>query len=662
VQRGGRHRGLRLAVHAFCSCLLLCALPRKGEVRNSWSPVERVIAFADVHGAYDELTRVLRSAGVVGADLRWSAGAAHVVSLGDLLDRGGGSRQTMDLLMRLQGEATAAGGSLHVVLGNHEAMNLMGDLRSTTVAEFAAYADDEPPGLRERRRRDWVAEHGKASAGQFDERFPPGYFAHRAALAADGKYGRWLLSLPVAIVIGDTLFMHGGPSRVLSGLSLDEINRRYRSALSGYLSAFGALRAAGLLTDDDPFEDRAALAESRLAGSSPGNFNIQRDRADSVRRFTAADRDPMLDVDGPNWYRGTARCHETSESDILRPLLEGLGVKQLVVGHTVTRNGRVVSRFDGIVIKLDTGMNRAVYHGHPAALLLERGAARAVYADEAGPPAAIASEQLYVASTVADDRVISVLAGGQVTVNGTRAPGTLDVFVDLEGQRIPALFIEGRGDPLRKELAAYRVDRALRLGLVPATVEREVQGRRGILQARPARWVTQAEVEAKSVRPDGWCALPPQFALMEAFDALIGNEGRTRERVLYDPSEWMVLLTGHDQAFDTSRALPRHLQARPPRPGPEMRRRLATLDAVSLARTTGELLNDREREALLARRDAMLGGRASGAAALEAQARSDVTRRIRKQLEASIPSTSLATTITVSSSDTSAGTMPEKAR
>src|SRR5262249_31647169 len=89
--------------------------------------------------------------------------------------------------------------------------------------------------------------------------------------------------------------------------------------------------------------------------------------------------------------------------------------------------------------------------------------------------------------------------------------------------------------------------------------------------------------------------------------ALIGNEGRTGERVLYDASEWMLLLTGHDRAFGTSRAFPRHLQARPPHPGPEMRRRLALLDAKSLARTVGDLLTDRQRVALLARRDALLG-------------------------------------------------------
>ena len=559
-----------------------------------------MIAFADVHGAYDELTGVLRSAGVVDADLRWSAGTAHLVSLGDLLDRGAGSRKTMDLLMRLQDEALAAGGALHVLLGNHEAMNLMGDLHDTSAADLAAYAADEPPGLRDGRRAEWVARHGNDPAARFDASFPPGYFGQRAAFASDGKYGRWLLGLPVAIVIGDTLFMHAGPSRLLSGQPVEEINRRYRAALSEYLTAFRALLSSGLLNDDDPFADRAALAQNRLAGSSIGSFNIQRAREDSVRRFTAADADPMLEADGPNWYRGAALCNEASESDVLEPLLEGLGVRRLVVGHTVTRNRRVSSRFGGAVIKLDTGMNRAVFQGHPAALLLEGGAAHVVYAAADRAPTAIPEEPLYVGAAVPDATAASVLAGGRVTVGATRAPGVLDVVADLEGQRVPAVFVEGRGDAVGKELAAYRLDRILRLGLVPATVKREIEGRPGFLQARPARWMSQSDLRGSSAPAGGWCELPRQLELMDVFDALIGNDGRTPERVLYD-AEWMLFLTGHDRAFGPASSLPRHAM-----PGPEMRRRLAALEAESLARLLGDLLDERERVALLARRDALL--------------------------------------------------------
>ena len=523
-------------------CLMLASLasiPRAEAEADRWSNIERIVAFADVHGAYDDLTQLLRTVGVVDTQLHWAAGTAHVVSTGDLMDRGPGSRQVMDLLMRLQTEARSAGGMLHVVLGNHEAMNLLGDLRYVTPAEFAAYAAEDPADLR-------------------DDAHPPGYFGKRAAFARDGQYGRWLLGLPVAIIINDTLFMHGGPSAVLAGLSVEEINQRYRAALS------------------------------------------------SVESLDAADQVPLLSNDGPNWYRGAALCNEASETDVLKPLLAGLGVKRLVIGHTITRNLRVASRFDGTVVKLDTGMNRPVYKGHPAALLLDHGNVRVMYA-EGGQPEPVPREPLFVASSSLDDTAVaSILTNGTVTVTGPRGAGALDVVVEQDGKRVPALFAQLSADAIRKNLAAYRLDRMLRLGLVPATVKREVNGQAGILQARPERWVTQADVEEKSLRIGGWCALEPQFQLMYAFDALIGNEGRTRERVLYDAAEWMLLLTGHEQAFGTSKALPRHLRESVPRPGPEMQRRLAMLDKAALAQAVGDFLKDRERSALLARRDLLL--------------------------------------------------------
>jgi hypothetical protein len=126
----------------FTAALLLTAFVVRADdpasAQTAWQGVDRVIAFADVHGAYGDLVPLLQKAGIVDRDLHWAAGTAHVVSLGDLFDRGGESRKVIELMMRLQGEATTAGGQLHVVLGNHEAMNLLGDLRYVTREEFAS--------------------------------------------------------------------------------------------------------------------------------------------------------------------------------------------------------------------------------------------------------------------------------------------------------------------------------------------------------------------------------------------------------------------------------------------------------------------------------------------------------------------------------------------
>jgi hypothetical protein len=130
--------------------LLACSLPLPA-VAGQWqhSGVERIVAVSDIHGAYDAMVDTLRNAGVLDVELGWSGGSTHLVIVGDILDRGPDSRDAMDLLMRLEREAEAAGGMVHVLIGNHEAMNLVGDLRYVSKEEFADFADEETAEERE---------------------------------------------------------------------------------------------------------------------------------------------------------------------------------------------------------------------------------------------------------------------------------------------------------------------------------------------------------------------------------------------------------------------------------------------------------------------------------------------------------------------------------
>ena len=77
-----------------------------------WNGVARIVAFGDVHGAQRELVALLQQVGVIDAEQHWSGGATHLVSVGDLIDRGPGSKAVLDLLMRLETEAPRAGGKV----------------------------------------------------------------------------------------------------------------------------------------------------------------------------------------------------------------------------------------------------------------------------------------------------------------------------------------------------------------------------------------------------------------------------------------------------------------------------------------------------------------------------------------------------------------------
>ncbi len=106
----------------------------------------RVVAIADVHGAYEAMVETLTNVGILDGDLAWAGGNTRLVIVGDLVDRGPRSRDVMDLLMRLEGEAITAGGYVHVLFGNHESMNMIGDLRYVSKAEYAAFADRRDAG------------------------------------------------------------------------------------------------------------------------------------------------------------------------------------------------------------------------------------------------------------------------------------------------------------------------------------------------------------------------------------------------------------------------------------------------------------------------------------------------------------------------------------
>ena len=178
--------------------------------------VDRLVVFADVHGAYDQLVALLRETAVVDESLHWRGGKTHLVGLGDVVDRGADSRKALDLLMRLEKEAETAGGAVHVLLGNHEVMNIVGDLRYVSPAEYAAFSGEQDATLRDATWRAIIEKDPAASRAEFDTAFPAGYFGHVQAFSPDGQYGRWLMEKPYLIVINDTAFVHAGLSPMVA--------------------------------------------------------------------------------------------------------------------------------------------------------------------------------------------------------------------------------------------------------------------------------------------------------------------------------------------------------------------------------------------------------------------------------------------------------------
>src|SRR5579864_1569184 len=137
------------------------SLARPGAASAASSPAA-VTAVGDVHGDFDAFSALLQHSGLIDAQLQWTGGHAILVQTGDLLDRGPKPREAMDLMMSLQKEAGKKGGRVVALLGNHEVMNIMGDLRYVTAQNYASYAGKNSEKLQQsayRQYTDWRKDH-----------------------------------------------------------------------------------------------------------------------------------------------------------------------------------------------------------------------------------------------------------------------------------------------------------------------------------------------------------------------------------------------------------------------------------------------------------------------------------------------------------------------
>jgi hypothetical protein len=267
----------------------------------------------------------------------WSGGKTILVQMGDIADRGAETLDIVASLRALQKEAPRAGGQVIVLTGNHEAMNLLGDLRYVSPGEFAAFTTPRSAAIREQ----YFAAHKAAieKTAQADNpslspaaihdswiaATPLGWAEHQAAWGPDGDIGRWIEQNPAIARVGKTVFVHGGISIEFARAGVDSTNRRVAVAL-----AAGDHSEASVLTD------------------------------------------PL----GPLWYRGLVakdpdaiaarglKGSPVSAEAELRAVLAAIAAKHLVVAHTPSLSG-IQILYGGALARIDTGNSR-YYHGQPS--------------------------------------------------------------------------------------------------------------------------------------------------------------------------------------------------------------------------------------------------------------------------------------------------------
>ncbi len=641
----------RLLLAALSILFTAASGARADDVPWRFAEVPGVVALSDIHGAHDAFLRALVEGGVVDDKGHWRAGGRHLIITGDLLDRGPDSRAAMDLLMRLEEEAAAAGGQVHVLLGNHEVMNLVGDLRYVSAGEYAAFAaeetDEERACWRERfiaralaaaeaeaeaqaqaqaaAQAEAAAEAEAAApaapesvqdvavearpapdpatlAAQFERAHPPGFFAHRRAFRPDGVYGAWLLGKPMIVVVNDTVFVHGGVSPSVGALGLETVNRDLGEELDSYVRAVAALTDAGILHPGDSF-----YAHRKIVAGLPEGTVLD-DAAKAAVATVMQDHEVSIhDQDGPAWYRGHAGCPAMLERDRLGLALAGMNAERIVIGHTPTVTRRIVDRIDERILEIDTGMLNEYYGGSAHALVLDRGDRGAV-AEDGGRPDIDADPRPNGLGALSVTAIEAMLGGGEVRLGDERPDGFFDARVLLGERQAAARFFPDRKRRFSPEVAAWRLDRLLGVGLVPVTVRREVDGKHGALQLMPLGAITEEQRIAARSGAAAWCPLPAQWESMYVFDTLISKDVRTQQEILYDGEAFKLFLSGHGNAFGTRGGKPRYLKEVEVTVGPAWREALAALNAELLEAELGDVLDARQRRAVLKRRDELLAG------------------------------------------------------
>ncbi len=620
-----------------------------------FSSVERIVAIGDVHGAYPQLETLLRQLDLIDAAGRWQGGKTHFVSVGDLLDRGAESRKVMDLLMRLQEEAAAAGGRVLVVPGNHEIMNMTDDLRYVAPGEYAAFAGDETPARRQAAFSTWLSVHGTADEDpqltrqRFDAAYPLGFFAHRQAFSLSGRYGRWLAGLPFLIKINDTVFVHGGLSVRLAGKDGAAINRQMQLDLENFLAQSEALQRRGWFDAFADYDERfiSAMDLVAAADSAPGKPEarvskegepatpaadggeaaVDEDKIAAMRAYQSLQSALPFAPDGPLWYRGNAWCHELWEPLRLAAVLDGLGARRVVFGHTPTVTRRITQRLDGRALMVDTGM-LPYYEGRPSALEITRNGLQAYYADEerwaelttdarriGARPAALTDGELEAFLASAD------IVNSEELGMGVTKP--LRLTLEQDGVTLRAIFkgedtdISGGSgsrfnqranivDSYKHDIAAYRLDKFLGIDLVPVTIEREFDGRSGALQFWVEDAVSTFEMREKNIPVYPVCDVQEQYDLMRVLDILIFNEDRNQTNVLFEKERGLVRLIDHSRAFRTHRGRPASFKDSRIRMPAQLAQRLRALDRETLHELIGDYVGRKQMRALLKRRDEIL--------------------------------------------------------
>ena len=336
-------------ITAFCT-LLLAAPAQLPAQSPAVDQTTRVVAIGDIPGDFDVFVSILQQARLIDDRHHWIGGTATLVQTGDFTDRGPGVRAVMDLLMALEEQAQSADGRVVVLLGNHEVMNLVRNVRDVNPQVYASFTDSKSESRRKAAFRRYeslrmaghLAGFTSADLQQTKEEWmaahPPGFLEYQKAFGPKGRYGHWLRAKRVVLRLGDSIFLHAGIPPALAAVSLDEINERVRRELRVFDSYQRALIERKLILLFFMFEEiLRAVADALKVVHTAATLGNGRHRGlhsllDQVLNIRGSF---AMHPNGPLWFRGYAKWNKDEGAAQMTSLLDRYGATRFIVWHTV---------------------------------------------------------------------------------------------------------------------------------------------------------------------------------------------------------------------------------------------------------------------------------------------------------------------------------------
>jgi len=169
--------------------------------KSKYKKVKKIAALSDLHGQYDLAIEILTNNKIIDKNHNWNYGEGHLIIVGDIFDRGPQVNEILWLLYNLEQQAEAAGGQVHVLLGNHEYMIFQQDVR---------YIHKKYAIISHLLETSYSDMYGKETV-----------------------IGRWLRSKPTVVKINDNTFVHGGFSKAFleNGYNRSLINKEMSNSI-----------------------------------------------------------------------------------------------------------------------------------------------------------------------------------------------------------------------------------------------------------------------------------------------------------------------------------------------------------------------------------------------------------------------------------------------